>query len=364
MLGFSGNPRYAQARPFDAGRSVAEIAAAGDAFGYNPTISFADGVYRTITWFRQQQTGRPPKPSVERRRTERSLPAPAKPPMLSATQRHIDARTFAAAVQNNDLELFYQPIFDLHQGRVAKVEALLRWRVGNRLLTPAHFMHLAEQKGLTPVIGTWVLDSACNQLAQLRREFRPDLRIAINISASQLEQPNFVRLVDAALDRANLAPGMLDVEVVERTLISEGATTQQNLLQLRRRGIGIAVDDFGTGSSNMNYLYRYPIDSLKIDQSFVQHRGHTRVLQGIVALARTLGVRTVAEGVESSYQLSHVAQAGCDQAQGFHVGRPVPATHLATIVQAFEATLVAAGEPSPIRHLPNPRQAGEAGALD
>jgi EAL domain-containing protein (putative c-di-GMP-specific phosphodiesterase class I) len=146
-----------------------------------------------------------------------------------------------------------------------------------------------------------------------------------------------VRIVDTALSRGNLAPAMLDVEVVERTLIRDCATTQQNLLQLRRRGIRIAVDDFGTGQSNMNYLYRFPIDSMKIDQSFVQHRGHARVLNGIVAFARTLNVLTVAEGVESSYQLKHVTQVGCDQAQGFHIGRPVPATHLVQVVQSFEA---------------------------
>jgi UDP-glucose 4-epimerase len=340
MLGFTGNPRYVQARPLDADRSVADLAAAREALGYNPAISFADGVYKTITWFRQQQTMRAPKPIVERRRADRSLPALAKTPLLSPGDRHIDAHTFAAAVQNNELELFYQPIVDLRRARIVAVEALLRWRFGNRLLTPAHFIHLAEQKGLTPVIGAWVLDSACNQLAHFQEEFRLDLRLAINISAAQLEQANLLRLVDTALSRANLNPATLDLEVVERTLVRDCPTTQQNLLQLRRRGIRIAVDDFGTGYSNMNYLYRFPIDCIKIDQSFVQHRGHARVLHGIVAFAKTLGVRTVAEGVESSYQLSHVTHAGCDLAQGFHIGRPVPAAHLAQMVQAFEATLV------------------------
>ena len=359
MLGFSGNPRYVQARPLDADRSVANISAARAAFGYNPSISFADGIYKTITWFRQQQTTRVAKPIVERRRLDRSLPTADKTPLLTSGERHIDAHTFAAAVQNNELELFYQPILDFNQSRIVAVEALLRWRFGGRLLTPAHFIHLAEQKGLTPVIGTWVLETACSQLAQFHEEIRPDLRLAINISAAQIEQPNLVRLVDSALSRTSLAPGVLDLEVVERTLVRDCATTQQNLLQLRRRGIRIAVDDFGTGYSNMNYLYRFPIDCIKIDQSFVQHRGHARVLNGIVAFAKTLGVRTVAEGVESAYQLSHVAQVGCDQAQGFHIGRPVPAAHLASLVQSFEVTLAAGGETPPNLRLPLPPQADD-----
>jgi UDP-glucose 4-epimerase len=354
MLGFTGDPRHVQARPGDAERSIADITAARTAFGYNPATSFADGLYKTVTWFKQQQTIRVPKPIVERRRTDRSLPSVAKIPALSSGERHIDAHTFAAAVQNNELELFYQPILDLREMRIVAVEALLRWRFGNRLLTPAHFIHLAEQKGLSPVIGTWVLDTACDQLAQFHEQFRPELRLAINLSSVQAEQPNLVRIVDTALSRGNLAPAMLDVEVVERTLIRDCATTQQNLLQLRRRGIRIAVDDFGTGQSNMNYLYRFPIDSMKIDQSFVQHRGHARVLNGIVAFARTLNVLTVAEGVESSYQLKHVTQVGCDQAQGFHIGRPVPATHLVQVVQSFEAAHARVEDATGNLRLPQP----------
>ena len=357
MLGFSGNPRHVQPRPLDVERSVADITAARNALGFNPAISFADGILKTITWYRQQQTVRIPRPIIERRRAERNPPAVAKAQMLGSGERHIDARTFAAAVQNNELELFYQPVLDVQQLRIVGVEALLRWRFGNRLLTPAHFIHLAEQKGLTPVIGAWVLETACGQLAQMQEEFRSDLRVAINMSAIQVEQPNLVRVVDAALSRANIAPGMLDLEVVERTLVRDCATTQQNLMQLRRRGIRIAIDDFGTGYSNMNYLYRFPIDCIKIDQSFVQHRGHARVLNGIVAFAKTLGVRTVAEGVESAYQLSHVKQVGCDQAQGFHIGRPVPATNLIQLIRSFEATLAAEDQgQSALRLLESPSE--------
>lgn len=351
MLAFSGDPRHVQARPLDSERSIADLTAAREAFGYSPAVSFADGLYKTITWLRQQQITRIATPIVERRRAERVSTAPTvKGNGLTPGERHIDARTFASAVQNEELELFYQPILDLNQSRIVAVEALLRWRYGSRLLTPAHFIHLAEQKGLSPVIGSWVFETACAQFAKFQKEFRPDLRLSVNISAGQVDQPNLVRIIEDALTRSNLAPNMLDLELVERTLVRDCAVTQQNLTQLRRHGIGIAVDDFGTGASNMNYLYRFPIDCIKIDESFVQHRGHIRVLSGIVAFARTLGVRTVAEGVESPYQLTHVTKVGCDYAQGFHLGRPVPPANLVQLIRNFEAGSAAAG-PAQTSHI-------------
>jgi UDP-glucose 4-epimerase len=348
MIGYTGDPRFVQSRPGEVRRSVASIAAAREAFGFEPAVSFADGLYKTVTSFRERLAFHPAKPPVERRRAVRPL-LPSVQPLAAEVpertgERRIDATTFAEAVQNNELELFYQPILDLTHSRIVGVEALLRWRFGNRLLTPAHFIGLAEEKGLTPLIGTWVLKSACSQLVRFHREFRDDLRLAVNISPLQLEQPNLLRTVDSALARTSLSHSMLDLEVTERTLVRDCARTQHNLLQLRRRGVRISVDDFGTGYSNMNYLYRFPIDCIKIDQSFVQHKGHARVLQGIVAFAKTLGVRTVAEGVESAHQLSHVTAAGCDEAQGFHIGRPVPANFLVQSIRDFEAQLSPANE--------------------
>jgi UDP-glucose 4-epimerase len=338
MIGYTGQPTFLQARPQDVRRSVASLDAAEQAFGYQPSISFADGLYKTVTWYRNQLASRDTKPSVERRSADRALPALTSVPAASSSERQIDAQSFANAVRNNELDLFYQPILDLTTSRIIGVEALLRWRSGNRLLTPAHFIHLAEEKGLTPIIGAWVLDTACAQIVIFQREFRPTLRLSVNISPLQLEQRNLVRTVDQALSKVGLKHSMLDLEVIERTLVRDSAATQQNLFQLRRRGVRIAVDDFGTGYSNMNYLYRFPIDCIKIDQSFVQHKGHTRVLDGIVAFARTLGVRTVAEGVETAHQLAHVRSAGCNEAQGFFIGRPVPATHLVQTIRDFEAT--------------------------
>jgi UDP-glucose 4-epimerase len=338
MIGFTGQPRYAQERPFDARRPVADLSAAQLAFGYKPQISFADGMYKTVSGYRLASSSRPARPMIERRRSERVV-APAMQELARSTaERHIDAKVFALAVQNEELELFYQPIFDLKTPRVMGVEALLRWRSGNRLLTPAHFIHLAEEKGLTATIGSWVLQTACEQMVKFQRDFRSDLRLSINVPAMHLEQVNLLREVDDVISRTGIDHTLLDFEVVERTLVRDCEMTQQNMLQLRRRGIRIAVDDFGTGYSNMNYLYKFPIDCIKIDQSFVQHRGHARVLNGIVAFASTLGVRTVAEGVETPYQLAHVRNAGCDHAQGFFIGRPVPATHLVQLIQTFEAT--------------------------
>jgi EAL domain-containing protein (putative c-di-GMP-specific phosphodiesterase class I) len=356
MIGYTGEPRYVQPRPQDVQRTVASLEAAREAFGYRPAISLADGLYKTVTWFRERQAFHPAKPMVERRKAVRALLPTVEPLAPDAGdravsplgdkqgERHIDATMFAEAVRNNELELFYQPILDLAKGRVIAVEALLRWRCGNRLLTPAHFIGLAEEKGLTPLIGAWVLKCACNQLVHFQRDFRPNLRLAVNISPLQLEQTNLLRIVDSALARSGLAHSSLDLEVTERTLVRDCARTQHNLMQLRRRGVRVSIDDFGTGYSNMNYLYRFPIDCIKIDQSFVQHKGHARVLHGIVAFAKTLGVRTVAEGVESAHQLGHVRAAGCDEAQGFHIGRPVPPNYLMQSVRDYEADLNTATE--------------------
>jgi UDP-glucose 4-epimerase len=356
MIGYTGEPRYVAPRPQDVKRSVASLEAAREAFGYRSSISLADGLYKTVTWFRDRQAFHPAKPMVERRRAVRAQVPTVEPlalesgdrtatlPVEKLGERHIDATMFAEAVRNNELELFYQPILDLAKGRVVAVEALLRWRCGNRLLTPAHFIGLAEEKGLTPLIGSWVLKSACNQLVHFQQDFRPHLRLAVNISPLQLEQTNLLRIVDSALARSGLAHSCLDLEVTERTLVRDCARTQHNLMQLRRRGVRISIDDFGTGYSNMNYLYRFPIDCIKIDQSFVQHKGHARVLHGIVAFAKTLGVKTVAEGVESAHQLGHVRSAGCDEAQGFHIGRPVPPNYLMQSVRDYEADLNGSGD--------------------
>jgi nucleoside-diphosphate-sugar epimerase/EAL domain-containing protein (putative c-di-GMP-specific phosphodiesterase class I) len=365
MTGYTGDPRFVQARPGDIRRSVASLDAASQAFGYKPAISFADGLYKTITWYREQLTAGPVRPALGNRNPERmsllSAPTPAPPPQPPPSgDRHINAQTFAEAVQNNELELFYQPILDLAESRIVGAEALLRWRYGHRLLTPAHFIHLAEEKGLTPLIGAWILDKACSDAVEFQTQLGSGLRLAINISPLQLEQRNLLRTVESALTRAGLDHACLDLEVTERTLVRDCASTQHNLFQLRRRGVRIAVDDFGTGYSNMHYLYRFPIDCIKIDQSFVQHKGHARVLDGIVAFARTLGVRTVAEGVETARQLAHVRASQCDEAQGFHIGRPVPASHFVQSVRDFEGPVRKIGDArSRMQNLSLPSPAGD-----
>ena len=330
MTAYTGNPRFVQGRPGEIRNALASLTAGQEAFGYKPAISFADGLYKTISWHRELMAPRPMRAVTQKRKTQRIARSAAKavapPPPQNPGDRHISAETFAEAVQNNELELFYQPIFDIASSQVIGSEALLRWRSGNRLLTPSHFIHLADEKGLTPHIGAWILENACKRAVEFQKVLRPDFRLAINVSPVQLEQRSLLRTIESALVRSGLAHSCLDLEVSENTLVRECAATQHNLFQLRRRGVRIAVDDFGTGYSNMNYLYRFPIDRIKIDQSFVQHKGHARVLDGIVAFARTLGVRTVAEGVESARQLAHVRGALCDEAQGFHIGRPVSGT--------------------------------------
>ncbi len=336
LTNHAGTPRFVQARPLDVTASVACIDAAREAFKFEPLTSFADGLNQTVRWFRERSASAAQAPQLDASASSRRLlPAPAVLPGV-ALERCVDAQALTDALRNDAFELFYQPILDLERSRIVGVEALLRWRFGKRILTPDHFMQLAEEKGLTPAIGAWVLDRACSEVAELQRNLFPDLRLAVNISPLQLEQASLLRLVESALARSGLSHDSLHLEITERTLVRDCASAQANLQQLRKRGVRIALDDFGTGYSNMNYLYRFPIDCIKIDQSFVQHRGHARILDGIVAFATTLGVRTVAEGVESSRQLAHVRAAGCDEAQGFYIARPVASSQIVQSLQDFE----------------------------
>jgi UDP-glucose 4-epimerase len=351
LTNYSGTPRFVQARPLDIAASVASIDAARDAFGFEPMTSFADGLNQTVRWFREHSAAAADPPLLD--------PSPASRRLLPATaglpgivlERCVDAQALTDALRNDAFELFYQPILDLERSRIVGVEALLRWRFGKRILTPDHFIQLAEEKGLTPAIGAWVLDRACSEVAEFQRNLFPDLRLAVNISPLQLEQASLLRLVESALTRSGLTHESLHLEITERTLVRDCASAQANLQQLRKRGVRIALDDFGTGYSNMNYLYRFPIDCIKIDQSFVQHKGHARILDGIVAFAQTLGVRTVAEGVESPRQLAHVKAAGCDEAQGFYIARPVAASQ---IVQSLLYFVEPPSSGGPLHRQPSP----------
>lgn len=243
----------------------------------------------------------------------------------------LDAELRSALAQNQFV-LHYQALVGLPHWRLEGVEALIRWNHPTRgLLAPAEFITVAEETGQVVEIGQWVLDTACSQLAAWQVSGGP-ARMSVNLSARQLTSPGFIDGVAAALAASGADPTRLTLELTESLLMSDTVTVQSVLDALRRLGVRIALDDFGTGYSSLSYLHKFPIDSLKVDKSFVDglgtSEGDASVVAGIVGLASALGLIVVAEGVETAVQAQMLAELGCEMAQGFFFGRPMPAEDL------------------------------------
>jgi diguanylate cyclase (GGDEF)-like protein len=233
----------------------------------------------------------------------------------------------ADALQANQLFLAYQPMMDLKNERVVGVEALLRWRHPTRgVIPPDAFIPIAEDSGLIVPIGHWVLEQACFQAAGWHESGYP-LDISINVSARQLERTEFVEEVRAALEDSGLDAATLTLEITETVLMRKPDATAHLLGELKQLGVRIAVDDFGTGYSSLAYLRQFPVDSLKIDRTFIT--GLTRSGEGhalthtLIQLGKALGLQTLAEGVEQQSQVRHLQSEGCDLAQGFLFARPL-----------------------------------------
>jgi diguanylate cyclase (GGDEF)-like protein/PAS domain S-box-containing protein len=238
-------------------------------------------------------------------------------------------RDLRAAVARNELTVHYQPQVAFATGSIVGAEALVRWqhpRAG--LIGPGVFIPLAEELGVIGEIGEWVLFAACRQTAQWDEVGLRLPRIAVNLSLRQLEDPELGSRVRATLDRAGLAPGRLELEVTESTALSHPERSAATMRTLRGLGIDIAMDDFGTGHSSLAQLNRLPLDRLKIDMSFVRDIGldpsSDAIIGAVIAFARSLGLGTIAEGVETEEQARFLRDAGCDVAQGYLFGRPMP----------------------------------------
>ena len=232
------------------------------------------------------------------------------------------------ALTQDELVLYYQPIFD-RGGRVHGVEALLRWRHPELgLVQPAEFIALAEVTGLIIPMGPWVLRSACAQ-AWIWQERYPGLSVAVNLSARQFQEPGLVGHVADALADTGLEPRLLELEITESNAMQNGPAAIQTLRELKALGVRLSIDDFGTGYSSLSYLKRFPIDTLKIDQSFIRDIGldadDAAIASAVIALAHTLKLEVVAEGVENRGQLEFLTASGCDRMQGYLFSPPVPA---------------------------------------
>ncbi|MDO8703717.1 MAG: PAS domain S-box protein [Sulfuricaulis sp.] len=233
------------------------------------------------------------------------------------------------ALERNELRLYYQPQIDLHSGRIIGTEALIRWQHPELgLVSPADFIPLAEETGLIVPIGEWVLRQACADARAWQVAGLSPVRVAVNLSARQFRQKNLLDVITTALQHANLEPKWLEVEVTESMVMRDVNQTIDILRGLERMGVSIAVDDFGTGYSSLSYLRRLPIDVIKIDRSFIEHipdnLDDVAIAAAIIALAKSLQLTVVAEGVETQAQLNFLRQHDCDTAQGYYYSRPVP----------------------------------------
>ena len=243
-----------------------------------------------------------------------------------ATERIELETALRAAIEQKRLELHYQPQVDIASGRIVGVEALMRWRYSeNRYLSPAVFVPIAEESGLIEPLGLWALMSACGQLAEWHRAgYR--LRMAVNASARQFRSERFVAAVDQALRANGIEPGYLELELTESVLIEDRDRAIAILEQLKALGVQIAVDDFGTGYSSLSYLSGLPVDCLKIDRVFVVRTTSggrdAAIAQAIISMAHALGLRVLAEGVETTAQLDFLREHHCDECQGFLFARP------------------------------------------
>jgi diguanylate cyclase (GGDEF)-like protein len=239
------------------------------------------------------------------------------------------------ALERNEFMLHYQPIISSIDGSVRGVEALLRWNNGQDSISPVQFIPIAEETGLIVPIGEWVLNKACAQLARWQADGWSHLRMSVNLSVRQFRHQDMVSLVAKALTAAGLNPEYLEFEITESILLEEQSVIN-TLYELDTMGVGISIDDFGTGYSSLSYLKRLPIDTLKIDRSFVKNipedADDAAIAQAILAMARSLGIGVVAEGVETSEQLAFLRHHGCDAMQGYYFSKPLPADELVLLL--------------------------------
>jgi len=231
------------------------------------------------------------------------------------------------AAHDGTLELHYQPIVETATTRIIAAEALIRWRQPDgELLAPDAFIPIAEETGLIVSIGTWVLDAVCRQIRRWQDAGHP-LIVAINVSAHQLAHPAFVDVLRDTLTETGIDPGLLEIEITETTMMRYIDDILTRLHEIKTLGVSVTVDDFGTGYSSFAYLKRFPLDSLKLDRTFVtgiEHREDRAIVRSLISVAQALGMRVTAEGVESRMQFEILADSRCDQIQGFLTGRPMP----------------------------------------
>ncbi len=249
--------------------------------------------------------------------------------------RTLTEHSLHRALERAELQLFYQPVVDIHGERAVGVEALLRWNHPDQgLVFPDKFIPVAEESGLIIPIGAWVMREACEQLERWRVDHwsGPNGAMEVNLSARQIDHPDVVETVERILAQTGVMPANLTLEITESALMNDAKAALEVLRALKSLGVTLAIDDFGTGYSSLSYLQRFPLDILKVDKSFVDTLGMesegSEIVAAVINLAHALGLQVIAEGVETEQQLEVLQRLDCDFAQGYLFSRPVPATDL------------------------------------
>jgi EAL domain-containing protein (putative c-di-GMP-specific phosphodiesterase class I) len=242
------------------------------------------------------------------------------------------------ALHDGQLELHYQPVFDLRRNRITGFEALARWTHPEKgTISPATFIPVAEDCGLILPLGEWALRQACEAAVQWPK----DLKVAVNLSPVQLSSAELLGTLRRILDETGLQPQRLTLEITERTFLEDSEKTLSILHELKKIGVQISLDDFGTGYSSLSYLRSFPFDTIKIDRTFVQgisaDTGSSVIVQAVILIASGLGMRTIAEGVETEFQQQILKALGCDEVQGFRFSRAVPPANLPALIAEWAA---------------------------
>ncbi len=243
------------------------------------------------------------------------------------------------AIENDELRLYYQPQYRAGSRMIWGAEALVRWfKYQTKMIPPDHFISIAEETGLIVPIGQWILETACQQQRYWLDSGYPINQVSVNISARQFIESNFLQSVDDALKKANLEPKHLELELTESMLVGDAKQIEFQLKRLKKMGIKLALDDFGTGYSSLSYLKNFPIDILKIDQSFVRDltidSKDARIACAIIEMGHSLGQKIVAEGVENKVQLDFLTERKCDIIQGYYFSPPLPSNQMNTLLES------------------------------
>jgi diguanylate cyclase (GGDEF)-like protein len=238
------------------------------------------------------------------------------------------------AISRKEFELYYQPLVSLITDKIIGFEALLRWHHPVRgLVSPMDFIPVAEETGMIVTIGEWVLHTACFEA----ENWPDDITVAVNLSPVQFKKGDLVGTVQAALAASGLRPDRLELEITESVFLRDTVGTLTALRQLRAMGIGVALDDFGTGYSSLSYLHSFPFSKIKIDQSFVRdlmtNHESMSIVRAVTGLGKSLGIKTIAEGVETREQLDKLRDKGCDEVQGYFFSRPRPASEVPALIE-------------------------------